>query len=418
MITAPETATPAFIRGLDSLAWTGLVLVLLATLYAVISLLGALLRPRRAQRWPGTVARPAVTILKPLCGAEPRLYECLRSFCEQAWPQLQIICGVRDPSDPAVATVRRLQQEFPSLDLVLVIDATHHGSNAKVSNLTNIMAVARHDFLVIADSDIRVEPGYVEQVVAPLLDPTVGIVTCPYRGRPLPDRWSRLGAQFINDWFMPSVFVAALFGSRAFAFGATIALRRGVLAAIGGLPAIANQLADDYRLGELTRARGLRTVLSPVILETVVQERTLQDLLCHELRWLRTIRAVRPWGYSLAFMTFAVPVALLGTALAGGASITLPALGVTVLLRLLMHVYRSPPGDPSTWSSLWTVPLHECAVFALWCWGFLGQDVNWKQARLQLAPDGSVAPLRTASLRDGPMRPGLGKHLATPLENE
>ena len=137
-------------------------------------------------------------------------------------------------------------------------------------------------------------------------------MTCPYVGRPLPDLWSQLGAQFINGWFVPSVFVAALFGSRAFAFGATIALRREVLDAIGGLPAIADQLADDYRLGELTRELGLRTVLSEVVVETVVEERSLQDLIGHELRWLRTIKAVRPVGYSLAFVTFALPVALIG----------------------------------------------------------------------------------------------------------
>lgn len=401
MITAPETATPAFLPPqLSALAVTGVVLAALAALYTLLALLGALLRPRRPAPWPGAVPLPGVTILKPLCGAEPRLYECLRSFCNQAWPQLQIVFGVRDPGDPAVAVVRRLQHEFPGLDLALVLDGSHHGSNAKVSNLINIMAVARHDFLIIADSDIRVEPGYVQRVVAPLLDPTVGIVTCPYVGRPLPDLWSQLGAQFINGWFVPSVFVAALFGSRAFAFGATIALRRAVLTAIGGLPAIADQLADDYRLGELTRERGLRTVLSEVVVETVVEERSLPDLLGHELRWLRTIKSVRPFGYSLAFVTFALPVALIGAALARGARLAVLALAVTALLRLLLHAYWSPAGERSTWTRLWAVPLHDCTLFAMWCWGFVGQRVNWGHTRLRLAQDGSVS------------------RLATPIENE
>jgi ceramide glucosyltransferase len=415
MITVPETATPAFVPE-PGLLWAGSALALLAAIYALVSLLGVLLRPRRTAPWPAAAARPGVTILKPLCGAEPRLYECLRSFCLQDWPRLQIVCGVRDPGDPAVAVVRRLQREFPALDLSLVIDGTHHGGNAKVSNLINIMAAARHDHLVIADSDIRVESGYVQRVVAPLLDPAVGIVTCPYRGRPLPDLWSQLGAQFINDWFVPSVFVAALFGSRAFAFGATIALRRAVLEDIGGLSAIANQLADDYRLGELTRARGLRTVLSEVCVETVVEERSLRSLLRHELRWLRTIRAVRPVGYSLACVTFVLPMALLGTALAGGAPLCLGALGVTMLSRLLMHFVRSP-GKAATWTGLWAAPLHDCGMFALWCWGFVAQDVNWRQARLQLGRDGSVASVRIGP-RSGSIRSGLGKPLATSLENE
>ena len=408
MITAPETATPASPPDLSVLAWAGVVLAALAATYMLIALLGALLRPRRATSWPDAVTLPGVTILKPLCGAEPQLYECLHSFCSQAWPQLQIVFGVRDAADPAVAVVRRLQHEFPGLDLALVLDGTHHGSNAKVSNLINIMAIAKHDYLIIVDSDIRVAPGYVRGVVAPLLDEAVGIVTCPYVGRPLPDLWSQLGAQFINGWFVPSVFVAALFGSRAFAFGATIALRRKVLDAIGGLPAIADQLADDYRLGELTRELGLRTVLSNVVVETVVEERSLQDLIGHELRWLRTIKAVRPIGYSLAFVTFALPVALLGALVSGLARPALLALAVTTLLRLVMHLFWSAAGDRSIWIRLWVVPLHDCVLFAVWCWGFLGQRVHWRQTSFHLAQDGSVYALRT----------GLDKRLATPLEND
>ncbi|HTV76688.1 MAG TPA: bacteriohopanetetrol glucosamine biosynthesis glycosyltransferase HpnI [Steroidobacteraceae bacterium] len=408
MITAPETATPAFLPDLSLLAWTGTGLATLAAIYTLIALVGAVLRPRRAHAWPTALPRPGVTILKPLCGAEPRLYECLYSFCTQAWPQLQIVFGVRDPADPAVAVVRRLQHEFPALDLALVQDGTHHGSNAKVSNLINIMAMARHDHLIIVDSDIRVGPGYVERVVAPLLDESVGIVTCPYVGRPLPDLWSQLGAQFINGWFVPSVFVAALFGSRAFAFGATIALRRKVLEAIGGLPAIADQLADDYRLGELTRELGLRTVLSGEVVETVVEERSLQDLIGHEVRWLRTIKAVRPVGYSLAFVTFALPVALIGVLLSGFAPPSLLALAAAAALRLGMHVFWSADRDRSVWTRLWAMPLHDCVLFGLWCWGFVGQRVNWRQTSFHLAQDGSVCALRT----------GLDKRLATQLEND
>ena len=177
-----------------------------------------------------------------------------------------------------------------------------HGSSGKVSNLINMMPLARYDYLVIADSDVRVAPDYLARVVPPLLDSEVGIVTCPYRGCPGRGTWSLLESAFINDWFMPSVYVAALLGSRAFAFGATIGLRREVLARIGGFISIADQLADDYRLGELTRRMGLRTVLSEVVVGTVVDECSLDDLVRHELRWLRTIRAVRPLGYALLLL--------------------------------------------------------------------------------------------------------------------
>ena len=378
---------------------------LVAAAYAGFACLGSLLRPRRAV--PAQTV-PPVTVLKPLYGTEPRLYENLRSFCEQDTDQVQIVCAVRDAADPAVATVRRLQREFPALDLVLVADATRHGSNNKVSNLANAMQRARHDYIVIADSDISVPRDYLRRVVTPLLDPRTGIVTCPYVGRPQPGLWSRLGAQFINGWFIPSVFVAALFGSRDFAFGATIALRRQALADIGGFEAIANQLADDYRLGELTRARGLRTVLSEVIVETCVEEPTLAALVDHELRWLRTIRSVRPAGYAAAFPTFPLPLALLGTALSGCSDITLQALAFTVAARLVLHFYWSPRGDRSSWSALWAMPLHDLIVFGVWCWGFLGQKVKWRQSSFHVTRDGAAHPLCRLD----------GSLMTPPLENE
>jgi ceramide glucosyltransferase len=208
---------------------------------------------------------PPVTVLKPLCGAEPGLEQALDSLCGQCDSNVQIVFGVQDPADPALPIVRALCARYPRLDTAIIVDSSRHGHSAKVSNLINMMRAARHDYLVLADSDVHVPPGYLAGVCAPLADPTVGIVTCPYRGRPArtvgtAGLCSELGALFVNDWFMPSVRVASWLGSRAFAFGVTIALRRSVLEAIGGFTAIADQLADDYRLGELTRRRGLRTV--------------------------------------------------------------------------------------------------------------------------------------------------------------
>jgi ceramide glucosyltransferase len=336
-------------------------------------------------------ALPPATVLKPLCGAEPELYDCLKSFCTQPYPGVfQIVFGVRDPEDPAIRVVHKLQAEFPGLDLQIAIDPTQHGTSAKVSNLINMMALAKHDCLVIADSDVVVPPGYLAAVVAPLLDPGVGIVTCPYRGLPRAGLWSLLGSLFINDWFMPSVSVAALFGSRAFAFGASISLRRDALAAIGGFASIVNQLADDYRLGELTRRLGLRTVLSDVVVDTWVDERSCGDLIRHELRWLRTIRAVRPSGYALSFITFSLPLAMLGTVLAGAAPAALTLLGGTAVVRLMLHfaVRRRRP-----LRELWALPIGDMLAFALWCWGFAARRVQWRHAVYMVARDGSVHPL-------------------------
>ena len=375
--------------------WGGSLLAAAAMCYTVAAALAAALAARaRARPAPHMLPDhwPPVTVLKPLCGAEHELYECLRSFCDQDYPQFQMVFGVADGADPAADVVGRLQREFPRLDLKLVVDRRQHGSSRKVSNLMNMMPLARHDVLVISDSDVRVPRDYLSRIVPPLLDPDVGIVTCPYRGVPRSGLWSLLGSMFINDWFIPSVRVAALSGSRAFAFGVTIALRRQVLAGIGGFAAIANQLADDYRLGELTRARGLRTVLSDVVVETCVDERSFGDLVRHELRWLRTIRAVRPLGYGLSFITFSVPAALLGCAIAGAAWPTIVLLAVTALGRIVLHL-RVRGTASGVLRDFAVLPLREALSLGLWAWGFVTSRVHWRDDRLRVTRDGSVQPV-------------------------
>ncbi len=375
----------------------GTILTAAALGYAAIAVFAV--RLRRNSR-PRTAAglRP-VSVLKPLCGAEPELYHCLRSFCEQSYPGLQIVFGLQDPADPALGVVSRLRAEFPGLDLEVVVDPRRHGASAKVSNLINMMSAARHEWLVLADSDVRVPPGHLAAVAAPLAEPSVGIVTCPYRGLPVARRgrtgiWSKLGALFINDWFIPSVRVGSLFGSRDFVSGVTIALRRSTLEAIGGFPAIADQLADDYRLGELSRRRGLSTLLSEVTVDSWVDERSFARLAEHELRWLRTIRAVRPGGYAGAGLTFSLPMAALGCALAAGTPLTLGLLAGTWGLRLVLHFASGREArGAGPWAALWVVPLGDLLALLLWCWGFAAREVTWREARYRVARDGSACPI-------------------------
>ncbi|MGH8201920.1 MAG: bacteriohopanetetrol glucosamine biosynthesis glycosyltransferase HpnI [Steroidobacteraceae bacterium] len=374
----------------------GTLLAAAALGYAVTAWVAVRLwRNRGAQRRLGggaAAAQQPVTVLKPLCGAEPGLDRSLRSFCEQQYAgAVQLVFGVQHAADPALAVLEGLKRDYPGLDITVVVDPTRHGTSAKVSNLINMMRAARHDWLVLADSDVRVPPGYLASVAAPLADPAVGIVTCPYHGVPRPGLWSLLGTLFVNDWFIPSVRVAALFGSRAFAFGATIALRRDALDAIGGFGVIADQLADDYRLGQLTRRRGQRTVLSHVVVDTSVDERTFRHLVQHGLRWLRTIRVVRPRGYALSAVTFSLPVAVIGCVLAGGTRLTLSLLVATLVLRLMLHLAVQVP--ERSWSRLWAIPLADALGFALWCGAFLTREVQWRQGRYRVARDGSVQPI-------------------------
>ncbi len=284
------------------LIFSGYAFALAAMAYSLIGAFAT--RRRRSPANDNPEVSPPITVLKPLCGAEPETYECLRSFCEQAYPKYHVVFGVSDPLDPAVAIVHRLQREFPRLDLVLAVERRQHGSNRKVSNLINMMSFARHDYLIVSDSDVKVESNYLTNLIPPLLDAGVGIVTCAYRGVPRSGIWSLLGSMYINEWFMPSVRVAALLGYRSFAFGVTIGIRRDTLVKIGGFHSVSSQLADDYRLGELTRGLGLRTVLSPVEVDTFVAERSAADLIAHELRWRRTIRNLNPYGYGFSFVPF------------------------------------------------------------------------------------------------------------------
>jgi ceramide glucosyltransferase len=371
------------------LSTCGYLLLAGATVYSVLTL-GAMLSPLRSTG--RTLASlPKVTVLKPLCGLDPETYACLRSFCDQQYPEFQIIFGVAAADDPVIAVVQRLQQEFPLRDMQILIDRRQHGSSRKVSNLINMMAKARHDYLVIADSDVCVDDHYLVKVVAPLLDRDVGVVTCAYCGVSRRGLWSLMGSLFINEWFTPSVYVAAKAGSRSFSFGATIALRREVLSQIGGFGAIVNQLADDYRLGELTRNAGLRTVLSDMEVDVVVRENSFGSLAQHELRWLRTIRAVRPLAYSFCFITFGTPIALLGALFARGGSVALTLLAIAAISRLLLHLKRRRVHASAAQIAL--LPFRDCLSFALWAWSFTNRRVIWRGEHYQVSPDGSALPM-------------------------
>ncbi|GAB2567819.1 bacteriohopanetetrol glucosamine biosynthesis glycosyltransferase HpnI [Dyella jejuensis] len=368
---------------------SGIALALAATGYAWIAAWAVL---KGSRVWAPDRAGKAIaaSILKPLHGAEPRLYENLRSFCAQAHPDYQLVFGVRDPDDPAVAVVERLRIEFPQRPIALAIDPRVHGANLKVSNLMNMLPHAQHDVLVLADADISVAPDYLARVIAPLSDAGVGIVTCLYRGLPGPSFWSRLGRLFIDDWFAPSVRLSHAFGSTRFAFGSTIALRRDALQAMGGFEALRDTLADDFWLGELTRRAGLRTVLSDVVVGTEVTESSLAELWSHELRWLRTIRSIAPAGFAMTFVCFTSPLLLLGLCLAPGwvtGSLALLGGGARVLLHFLQ---RRTSDEAFAWHEFLLVPLRDTLLLLEWAIALAGWQVRWRGQVLHARGGGSA----------------------------
>ncbi len=365
----------------------GLVLAVLSAGYLVLAIVRVL--GYRVATDVDSEYRPPVTVLKPLCGAEAGLYDCLRSFCDQDYPEFQVIFGVADPADGAIAVVRRLMAEFPERDLALVVGGRVHGANLKVSNLVNMAALAKHDVLVVSDSDARVAHDCLARVVAPLGDSRTGAVTCLYKGAPLPGLASTLGALFIDDWFLSSAVVDARMRDVTYCFGPVSAVRRDALDAIGGFGRLATQLADDFMMGRLIAAAGYRVRLSDVVVETVVAE-TWRSLFAHELRWARTVRAVKPGEHFLSGITEPLPLIFL--LLCDHGAIGWTAIAVPVVLRLVLHFALRRRFDLGSLGAR-LVPVRECLCFVVWVASFAGNNVRWRNRDFAIEPGGRLIPL-------------------------
>ncbi len=338
---------------------------------------------------------PAVTILKPVCGAEPLLYECLRSFCMLDYAKLQIIFGVGDPADPAIAVIDRLLNEFPELDASLVIDSAVHGTNLKVSNLINMYRSAKHDVVIVSDSDTAVAHDCLAALVAPLADKGVGAVTCLYKGAPAPGFASTLGAMFVNDWFLASAVVDAGMRDVSYCFGPVTAIRRDALEAIGGFRMLSFHLADDFMLGRLIANAGYKVKLARYVPDIVVAEDG-SSLLRHELRWARTVRTVKPGEHFLSAVMEPLPVLLLALlpypALGGWA-----VLGAVVALRVVLHYLVRRRFAIATPAQPWLLPVRECLCFGIWLASFWSSNVSWRQRDFVIASGGRLVPRAIAS---------------------
>lgn len=369
--------------------------VLLAAALAGIAYLFAAVRAVSAfaRRQDGNPERswPPVTVLKPVCGAEPGLHENLRSFCDQDYPVFQVIFGIRDADDPAIPVVERVIRESPGCDAVLVIGGGEAAGNVKVANLAGMAPRARHDLFVIADSDMRVGRGYLQAVASAFRDPRTGAATCLYSGTPAAGLPSTLGALYINDWFLPSVLVALSLQELTFCLGATMAVRREALGAIGGFEALAPYLADDYMLGALVARHGYAVRLCRYVVETIVSEAGLRSLLAHELRWARTVRACRPVGYAFSFLgTGAVFLPALFSAVSGFGIPGIALLAGAVALRVVLHgAVRRAVRVPGPYAP-WLLPLRELFCLAVWAAGLGGRGVRWRGKRLSVRPDGTI----------------------------
>ena len=350
-------------------------------------------------------ARPPLTLLKPLYGDEPLLEAALASVCAQDYPNYQIVFGVQDESDPAIAVVERLRQRFPERDIALVVNAAQHGSNRKISNLINMYEFARHDLLVIADSDLHCAPDYLSRIVEGFATADVGLVTTLYAGLAANSSLAaQLGACSINHGLLPGALLSRDLG-RQDCLGATMALQRATLQRVGGLHALANHLADDNVLGQRVRNLGLRVSIASTVPATTVPEQRLAALYRHELRWSRTIQSLVPAAFALSSIQFPLFWALFSFGVSSSRWALLLFL-ITWLVRAataagidrtlgLSRVGRATPVNTLL------LPLRDLLSITIIFASYLSDTVEWRGQMMHTRPiDPSITELPRDLARD------------------
>ena len=370
--------------------------LLTSTVYLGMVLVAAARYSRRRQPQDSSGPLPPATLLKPLHGMEPHLRENLESFFRQDYPSFEIVFGMRSPDDPALSVVREISSRYPHVRVKTVFSGEPPWPNAKVYNLDQMLTAAEHDLLVISDSDVHVETNYLRDVTRPLLNPEVGMVTCLYRGVNTGGLWSRLEALGMSVEMTSGVLVADMLEGMKFALGPTMALRRDSLQAIGGMPKLADYLADDFVLGQLIDGCGYKVVLSEHVIDHMVINRSLYSSLQHQVRWAKSTRRSRPKGHVGTGLTFCVPFALMGATVAlvhGSVTLaaSLLALGVANRALQCLAVGWGIVRDETARRTFWLYPVRDLLGFAFWAASFLGSSrLIWRGCRYRIEAGGRM----------------------------
>jgi ceramide glucosyltransferase len=294
-----------------------------------------------------------------------------------------------------VPVIRQLMADFSNHDISLVINPAQHGPNQKVSNLINAFPQAKHDIIIVCDSDISVEPDYLTSVTAHFSDPQVGLVTSLYRTSEVTGIATALEATGFTAEMIPNVLVARQLEGLTFALGASMAVRREALGTIGGFEALASYLADDYQLGNKIHKAGWKIVLDGCFVESVIKSDNLMPVLARQLRWARTMRVSRPGGYFASGITLPFPAALLATLLAPSPATGIMAVSLLYAVRLAAGTIfsRRFVRDNLFPRWLWLLPLRDMLSFFTWALSFLGNTVEWRGSRFVLRPGGKIEEL-------------------------
>jgi len=373
------------------LAFTFAALLTGSMVYCALVVLAAM--RYRSIRPPQLVESPPISVLKPLAGVDDGLEDNLRSFFEQRYPEFEILFAVRSPKDPAVRLVDQMRARYPGVASRLIVTGEPPYPNAKVYSLDCMMAEARHPLLVMADSDVRVTPDLLSTIAAEFQDPRVALATCPYRAVPGHSFWSLLEAIGLNTDFMSGVLVARMIDGMRFALGPTIAARRQTLEQIGGFNAVKDFLAEDFVMGRLASDQGYGVILSSYVIEHRIGAQRLPANLKHRLRWNRSTRRSRPWGYLGQIFTHTLPLAALLCAVQPD---WWPLVPMALLLRVAAVWATAGPmlRDRLTRRYWWLVPVQDIASFLVWIGGFFGNTILWRGRRYYLLPDGRFEPLQ------------------------
>lgn len=348
---------------------------------------------RQLQKRARSGFTPAVSLLKPLCGADPQAYESLRSHCMQDYPNFEIIFGVSDPNDVAIEVVQRLIREFPARRIELVLCSGVLGSNLKVSNLIQMLPHARHEYVLVNDSDIYVEPKYLETVMGEFENERVGLVTCLYRGLAGHTLGSKLEALGINTDFIPGVLSARHVekGIR-FGLGSTLAIRRKALEIIGGFTTVADYLGDDYELGKRISDAGFSVELASTVVDHFLPDYAFVDYWRHQLRWARTVRDSRPEGFAGLIFTFGLFWAVLLVIGNPSAIWSWSILAIIAILRVTVAIKAAGILNRGRlWRETWLLPLRDVLNVAIWAYSYSGRRIVWRGNQFTLE-NGKLRP--------------------------
>ncbi len=342
---------------------------------------------------PGSFA-PPVSNLKPIRGIDPEAYENFASFCRQDYPDYELLFCVGAKDDPVVPVLERLARDFPQRHIRILIGAHSHALNDKAAKLARLVSEARHEIVVISDSDVRARPDYLRTVVAPLADPKVGAVTCfyvPIEEKTLVESVQTIG--MVSDFYAGLLVDQQLEGVK-FALGPTIATTRTRLAGFGGYRAIANRPGDDLLVGRLIAEQGYKVELLPYYtILTVADYQSMPGLLDKRMRWFVVMRHMRPWGHLGLLLTQGLPWSLAAIAIHPTVGIALGYLGVYLGLRLTMTWLIGVRGlrDQALWRKLWLVPVWDALAFFLWLVSFGRNSFHWRGGEYYVR-DGQFVP--------------------------